>query len=128
LYYSTRGLNYTNAGGELWVALAEKAYAQVSEFGWSQPGRSQNAYASLDGGYIFAALGHITGSTTSAFTMTSAGFQSFVNAWNGGKLIGFASYATTQAGSGVVGGHAYAVIGYNAANQTVTLFNPWGLN
>jgi hypothetical protein len=26
----------------------------------------------------------------------------------------------------VVGGHAYAVVGYNANTQTITLFNPWG--
>ena len=25
-------------------------------------------------------------------------------------------------------GHDYAVLGYDAANQTFTLFNPWGLN
>ncbi len=30
--------------------------------------------------------------------------------------------------STVVGDHAYAVVGYNATNQTVTLFNPWGIN
>lgn len=130
LYYATRGLNYANAAGELWVALAEKAYAQLNEFGWSRPGsyNGQNSYTALSGGYIYAALGHVTGQSTTPFTMTSTGFQTFVNAWNAGKSIGFASYSSPPAGSGVVGGHAYAVIGYNAANQTVTLYNPWGLN
>ena len=63
-----------------------------------------------------------------AFTSTAVGtsFQTFVTAWNAGKSIGFASKQTTPAGSGVVGSHAYAVVGYNATNQTVTLFNPWG--
>ena len=54
-------------------------------------------------------------------------FTTFVNAFNAGKPIGFASYTVDAAsGSGVVGSHAYAVVGYNASNQTVTLFNPWG--
>jgi hypothetical protein len=34
---------------------------------------------------------------------------------------------TPASGSGIVGSHAYAVVGYNANNQTVTLFNPWGI-
>ena len=41
-------------------------------------------------------------------------------------MIGFASYASPPSSS-VVGSHAYAVVGYNATNQTVTLFNPWGI-
>jgi hypothetical protein len=60
-------------------------------------------------------------------TGSSSSFTTFVNAYNSGKMIGFASYQTPAAGSGVVGGHAYAVVGYNATAQTVTLFNPWGI-
>jgi hypothetical protein len=30
--------------------------------------------------------------------------------------------------STVVGNHAYALVGYDATTQTVTLFNPWGIN
>jgi hypothetical protein len=128
LFYATRGLMYNNTGGELWVALAEKAYAQLNEFGWSRPGTDsgQNSYAALNGGYIYAALGQVTGQSTSPFTMTAStgSFTTFVNAWNAGKLIGFASYTSPP---NVVGNHAYAVVGYNASNQTVTLFNPWGI-
>jgi hypothetical protein len=51
-----------------------------------------------------------------------------VTAWNAGKMIGFASYVNPPAGSGVVGSHAYAVTSYNAAAQTITLFNPWGIH
>jgi hypothetical protein len=76
---------------------------------------------------MFAAMGHITGqSATYTMTSPSTSFTTFVNAYNSGKMIGFASYETPQSTS-VVGSHAYAVVGYNATNQTVTLFNPWGI-
>jgi hypothetical protein len=130
--YASAGSSYNSASNELWVALAEKAYAQLNEFGFSRAGFSvsgQNSYDALSGGYIYSAQNHITGFLTAPFTMTSGGssFTTFVNAYNAGKLIGFASFQTPPSGSGVVGSHAYAVVGYNAAAQTVTLFNPWGI-
>ncbi len=131
LIYSGMGNMYNNASNELWVDLAEKAYAQANELGFIRPGLSgngQNAYGAIESGYIYAALGQITGLATTPFTMTSTtnSFQTFVNAFNAGKEIGFASMTSPQSSS-VVGSHAYAVVGYNAANQTVTLFNPWGI-
>ena len=92
------------------------------------PGSGQNSYSAIEGGYIYAALGHITGQATTAFTVTSSSssFTAFVNAYNAGKMIGFASMVT-PASTAVVGGHAYAAVGYNASAQTVTLFNPWGI-
>ena len=42
-------------------------------------------------------------------------------------MIEFAS-KQTPASTQVVGGHAYAVTGYDAKTQTITLFNPWGTN
>lgn len=131
LIYANRGANYVSASNELWTALAEKAYVQMNEMGWtrgSMTGTGINSYAAIAGGYIYAALGHITGQSTTAFAYTTGAtaFTTFVNAYNQGKSIGFAS-KTTPASSQVVGGHAYAVVGYNAANQTITLFNPWGV-
>jgi hypothetical protein len=121
---------YNNSGGELWTALAEKAYVQLNAMGWSRaglPGSGLNSYNAISGGYIFAALGHVTGQSTVAFAMTNSAssFQAFVSAHNSGKMIGFAS-KSTPASSSVVGGHAYMVVGYNAQTQQVQLANPWG--
>jgi hypothetical protein len=131
--YAGMGKLYSNTANELWTMLAEKAYVQANEFGWIRPGLSgsgQNSYAAINGGYIYAALGHVTGQATAAFMSTSSvsSFTTFVNAWNAGKSVGFASKQSTPAGSGVVASHAYAVIGYNSSNQTITLYNPWGPN
>jgi calpain family cysteine protease/putative extracellular protein len=131
LIYAGLGKMYNNASNELWTALAEKAHVQINEMGWQRvglPGNGVNAYSAIEGGYIYAAMGHITGQATSPFTATAGttSFTTFVNAFDQGKMIGFAS-KSTPASSQVVGGHAYAVVGYNATNKTVTLFNPWGV-
>ena len=51
--YAGLGQYYANAGNELWVALAEKAYVQANQFGWIRPGLSgngQNSYSGIEGG------------------------------------------------------------------------------
>ena len=122
---------YNNASNELWTALAEKAYVQINEMGWLRgglTGNGQNSYAAIEGGYIYAALGQITGQATTPFAYDHRHHElhHVCHRVQPGKSIGFAS-KSTPASSQVVGGHAYAVVGYNATNQTVTLFNPWGV-
>ena len=100
---------------EMWVALAEKAYAQINESGWiGQDGA--NSYQGLSGGWPDDALGHITGRGTAIdYTLTSSDFTTIVNAWNAGRQI---CICTSN--------HAYALVGYNAATQVFTIYNPWG--
>ncbi len=131
LIYADRGALYSNPNNELWTALAEKAYAQINEMGWLHGGISgsgQNSYAAIVNGYIYLALGHITGQSTAAFNYTTlaTSFTNFVNAYNQNKLIAFAS-SSSPASTEIVANHAYAVVGYDATNQTITLFNPWGI-
>jgi hypothetical protein len=128
--YGDRGALYNNANNELWTALAEKAYVQINEMGWLRAGieSGQNSYSAMAGGYVYAALGQITGHSTKGFNFTAGAtsFTSFVNAYNQGKSIGFASKSAPTS-TQVTANHAYAVVGYDETSQTITLFNPMGI-
>jgi hypothetical protein len=115
----------TDCGRPLWVALAEKAYVELNETGVLDRSSSANSYAAIDGGYVADALAQITGQPTHLDQPMT--FTDVVSAWNSGKLMGFGS-KTSGTTYQIVGDHAYALVGYNAAYQTFTVFNPWGLN
>jgi hypothetical protein len=113
----------SNSSESLWVALDEKAYAQLCGSGWnSRP--STNSYASLNGGNASTALPLITGSTTTnsgAFGSESA----FISAIQGGTLLTMASWSTAD---GYVASHDYAVISVSGSGSSAVfvLYNPWG--
>ena len=55
-YTSSGAIEYAGArGNELWVALIEKAYAQINEEGWLGHAAT-NSYAAIDGGYSDLAI------------------------------------------------------------------------
>src|SRR5262249_45744389 len=126
-YYA--GVGHNNLDGtnsaELWVALAEKAYAQENESGWigtNTPG--VNSYPVLSWGNPAWALSAITGLSTASFAVTGDNLSS---AWNSGKLIVLGT-PTSPASSMIADIHAYAVVGYNPSSSTpFTVFNPWGI-
>ena len=126
------GKNYTNAANELWTMLAEKAYVQANQFGWIRPGlpgNGQNSYSGIEGGYIYAALGHVTGQATIAVHVHLARRRaSRPLSAPGTPASRSASPRSrrTPSGSGVVGSHAYAVIGYNATQPDRHALQPVG--
>ena len=134
--FASQGRQATFFGNELWVPLAEKAYAQFNESGWTgQDGT--NSYNGIgaavpagvenkDGigdGSAATALKQITNHDTSGgFT----GFTSFADvkaAFAGGKAVVF---NTSDNPPKLAGNHSYMMVGYNTARQTITLRNPEG--
>ena len=120
--YANMGQAVNNPKQALWVALAEKAYAQLNESGGL--GRSAGtSYASLGGGNMIYPIDQVSNKWDDHFG--SLNFKAMVQSWNKGEVVCLAS------GSGrgpIVGDHAYALVGYNAKKGTFTVFNPWGIN
>ncbi len=124
LVFASMGTQVTNSSGELWVALAEKAYAQMNASGWMRT-VAGNSYGALSAGYEADAFRYLTG--RSASVANAIDFSGIASAFLSGALVGVTSKFSGVA-SGILPGHAYAVIGYDAASQRLTLFNPWGSN
>ncbi len=121
-------LAYANMGasssaGKLWVALAEKAYAQLDESGWIGHD-SSNSYQGIASGWDGYADSQITGGSA---TYNYLNFNAMVSAFNAGDLMGVNSKVSGTAAD-IAANHAYAVVGYNSSSQEFTLFNPWGVN
>jgi hypothetical protein len=107
----------------LWVALAEKAYAEANGLGYVTTGHEyQNSYDALNLGWPSWALQAITGKPARDYSINST---NLVNDWIAGDLIVLAT--STPASSYIVPNHDYAVVGYNASSgQPFKVFNPYG--
>jgi hypothetical protein len=109
--------------GVLWVALAEKAYAEANGMRYVTTGNvGSDSYGALAGGSPDWALHAITGKSVSDSSINPSNIAS---AWNAGELIVLCT--NSPASSYIVGNHCYAVVGYNASsNMPFEVFNPWG--
>jgi hypothetical protein len=117
---------YNNSTNELWVALAEKAYAQLNESGWIGQDNT-NSYRGIEGGWSGDAIKHITGKNTGYQYLNN--FNNLVNAVNADKFTTITSKEyDSQVASNVVPNHEYVITGYNSTTGKFTLFNPWGMN
>ena len=86
LAYADYGANYANAGNSLWIPLIEKAYAQ-----WNQTGKEgrdgQNAYASIQGGWMATVNAQVLGHNATDYIMTTTGEQVAINALTAKKAV-----------------------------------------
>jgi hypothetical protein len=131
-YFADWGGGYFDSYSNiLWVALAEKAYCQLNESGWTgQDGT--NSYKGIAGGYAADAFYQITGHPASDTDVTSYlgivdSQDDFASAFNHGKAIVLASKGD-DTNSFIVHSHGYMVVGYDAVKKQYELYNPWGLN
>jgi hypothetical protein len=117
-YYYDQPVN-----GVLWAALAEKAYAEATGFGYAAShGLYENAYDALNGGDAAAALQAITGKSARSDSINSS---NVVSDWNAGQLI--VLNTTAPPSPYIVGDHSYALVNYTAsASLPFQIYNPWG--
>jgi hypothetical protein len=127
LDYADYGASYTNAANSLWIPLIEKAYTQ-----WNQTGNEgrdgQNAYASIQGGWMATVDAQVLGHNATDYIMTTTSAQVAINALAAHEAVTIGTNSWSGTNLGLYGSHAYAIVGYNASSKTFTLYNPWGSN
>jgi hypothetical protein len=123
VYAGWGGGGNTRSTNELWVALAERAYAQLNQSGWIEQDNT-NSYEGIDSGWMAPVLRQITGGSASSQSVNAMTRTQLINLVNGNTPItaGFVN----GGGYGVVDMHAYTISSYNAATQRFHLDNPWG--
>ncbi|MBD1927212.1 hypothetical protein H6F74_13285 [Trichocoleus sp. FACHB-90] len=124
LPFAKIGGRHDNYNTELWVALAEKAYAQLNESGWIGQDNT-NSYQGIAGGSSVYTFEQISGRDTS---FGSPDFTLMVNAYNASQLVAVSSKGDGQVAANIVSNHQYVLTNYNSSTQKFTLFNPWGIN
>jgi hypothetical protein len=125
LVYADYGANYADAANSLWIPLAEKAYAQWNETG--KEGRDgQNAYASIQGGWMATVDAQVLGYNAIDYIMTRTSKQVAISALAANKAVTIGTLQWSGTNYGLYASHAYAIVGYNAFTDTFTLYNPWG--
>jgi hypothetical protein len=120
-YLPNGGSVFDHPQGNLWAALAEKAYAQENGTGLiGSSNKGVESYQALNGGWPSWALSAIT-----CLSPTSISMSNVATAWQAGSFVVLCTPGS-PASSAIVPDHCYAMIGY--ASGQYTLFNPWGVN
>ena len=116
-----------NPTNTLWVALAEKAYAQLNESGWTGLDGT-NTYLAFNAGiYPDKAAAQITGYSAVVHKLSSSStLTDLIASLGAGKAITITSNTKLADSNQVVADHAYVVADYDASTQMFTLYNPWG--
>jgi hypothetical protein len=129
LVFDGYGESTTNPQG-LWIALIEKAYAQWNETG--KEGRDgTNNYTSIQGGWMADVDAQVLGHSASSYNLSgNTALQALISGMTNHQAVTIGTDSTNNPNDllsyNLYGSHAYAVVGYNASNQTFTLYNPWG--
>jgi len=124
LVYSNTGSYANDRNLSIWIALAEKAYAQWNETG--NEGRDgTNRYGSINGGNPYYVFSQVIGYEASNYAFSDANKQTLINVMTSRKAVVLGTNVSVST-PGLVGCHAYMMVGYTASNDSFTLYNPWG--
>ena len=131
------GKTVSDPTNELWVALAEKAYAQFNESGWTEQDGT-NSYNGvggaitgsdngdgINGGTSDTAMRQIAGVHTDVGLTGVTSFADIKAKFDAGKAVTFSTGPLAPPDTRVVHSHVYIMTGYNATTRTITLRNPW---
>ncbi len=140
--YANAYFAYSDPALSLWVPLLEKAYCQENASArWVGPADAAdctNSYSSISAAYLSSdALMQISGQDGYVATrkLSPMTFQAIVAAYQGGVGVTFGTSASPAADATesdlrkdhpLVKKHDYMMVGFNEANQTIVLRNPWG--
>ncbi|HEV2973321.1 MAG TPA: C2 family cysteine protease [Pirellulales bacterium] len=120
--YENRGDLAANAKNVLWLALAEKALAQLNESGWltTKGTAGVNSFAEIGrGGKSTTTLPLLTGVAASR-----DGLNTIASLAKGELEL---ANSKNEVPDSLVPHHSYVIVGYDPASEQVTLYNPWGL-
>ncbi len=133
--------SYKSTSNVLWVALVEKAYAQLAEEGWSRKANgpfssgsssvvstwNQNAYSAINYGTALGPLQQLTGldQGSGEYFSTGGAETALKDAIAKKELITVYTPSKEPQGSPLISFHVYMLGGYNAKADTFTLINPY---
>jgi hypothetical protein len=124
LSYAGYGFSATSSSTILWMALAEKAYAQWNETGAS--GRNgTNSYSGIEGGWMHNVNAQVLGYSSTNYSLSNTTAQTMITALQNGLAVTAGTLSSVTL-SGLVAGHAYTVVGYDSSTSRFQLHNPWG--
>ena len=126
LGFSGYGQSISSTATTVWIALAEKAYAQWNETG--NEGRDgTNRYSAIEGGWMSDVNAPVLGYNSTINSFSSSSKQTLLTALTAQQAVTAGTLSNASTG-GLYGSHAYIVTGYNSSTDTFTLHNPWGVS
>ena len=128
-------LEFANGATDDWVALIEKAYAELNAQTNAPHGMELNSASDSYAGVTAGDGSALTLLTDQSETATSLGpwdsssslaslLSSLAASWSAGEEILIATPANSS--GNLVGGHMFMVSGINASTCALTIQNPWG--